>query len=1013
MLSTTIRMMALGLALGIGAHIVQQPAAAQDRVTDTDRRHFDTQVARVLAARCLSCHSGKSPRGKLDLSTRRGVAAGGENGKPLVAGNPQASLLWHRVREGEMPPKKPLPAAERQLLKDWIADGAVWGTSPIDALRWTTAGRAGYDWWSLQPLREVTPPEPPSGATTRNGIDHFVVRRLADRKLSSAAEADPRTLIRRLFYDLTGLPPAPEQVARFIENPSDAAYRKLVDDLLASTAYGERWGRHWLDVARFGESDGFERNAPRKTLWYYRDWVIQALNDDMPYDQFVKMQLAGDLLQPGPQGTAAVGFLVAGVHNTVVGGSQRMKLLARQDELEEIVAAVSQSFLGLTVNCARCHDHKFDPIPTAEYYRMISALDGVQHGERAVAQPDVAPQLAKSLKRVQALETELQSIDSEARKQILAHRKQAPKPEPGVDRPQPYATWEFEGDLKDSRGRLHGTAHGQARLQNGALLLDGNQSYVATVPLEQNIAEKTLEAWVILDNLTQRGGGIISLESIGGARFDAIVFGEREPGRWMAGSDGFTRTKSFQGSQEMTGAREPVHVAIVYQRDGRITGYRNGRVYGQSYKTGFATFAAKQSHILFGLRHSPASGNRLFQGRILRANLYDRALNAEAVAAAAGLESDFVSTEAIIAWLPETGKQQRRKLQIQLDSERNVLRGLQAQERSKVYSVVPRNPGVMRIHRRGSVTDYGDEVTPGGVAAVAALDADFGLAKNASDADRRRKLAEWITARDNPLFARVIVNRLWHYHFGTGIVDTPSDLGFNGGRPTHPDLLDWLAQQLRAADYRLKPLHRLIVQSATYRQSSSATPRGLAQDAGNRYLWRFAPRRIEAEVVRDAALQVAGALNPQRGGPGFEDVSITPNNGTTYYEPIDRPGADLNRRTVYRFAPRGGRSTVLDTFDCPDPSTATPRRSVTTTPLQALSLLNNSFILRMADAFAERVQREGHRDPRQQVRRAWQLALLRNPEADEERLGVILAQQHGLSTLCRALFNSNEFIIID
>jgi len=1013
MLSMTLRMVALGLALGIWPQIPQRQAAAADGVDDAPRRHFDAKVARVLAAHCLSCHSGKSPRGKLDLSTRRGFESGGENGRPVMPGNPQASLLWHRVRDGEMPPKKNLPAADRQILQDWIADGAVWGTSPIDALRWTTSGRAGYDWWSLQPLRDVRPPALAKGTRARNGIDHFVARRLAERALPPAPEADSRTLIRRLYYDLIGLPPAPEQVARFIENPNEEAYRKLVDDLLASTAYGERWGRHWLDVARFGESDGFERNSPRKTLWYYRDWVIQALNDDMPYDQFVKMQLAGDILQPGPQGAAAVGFLVAGVHNTVVGGSQRMKLLARQDELEEIVAAVSQSFLGLTVNCARCHDHKFDPVPTTEYYRMISALDGVQHGERAVPKPDIANQLAETLKRVKTLGTELQMIDAGARKQILAQRKQSPKPKPRIDRPQPYATWEFEGNLKDSRGRLHGTAHGQARLQNGALLLDGNQSYVATAALAQDIAEKTLEAWVILDNLTQRGGGVISLESIGGVRFDAIVFGEREPGRWMAGSDGFTRTKSFNGDQETIGVQEPVHVAIVYQRDGRITGYRNGRAYGQGYKTGFAPFAAKQSHILFGLRHSPATGNRLFQGRILRANLYDRALNAEAVAASAGLESDFVSQDAIIAWLPETGKQQRRKLQARLDSARIALRSLQAQERSKVYSVVPRNPGVMRVHRRGSVTDYGDEVTPGGVAAVAALDADFGLAKNAPDAERRRKLAEWITARANPLFTRVIVNRLWHYHFGTGIVDTPSDLGFNGGRPTHPDLIDWLARQLQAANYRIKPLHRLIVLSATYRQSSSAHPRGLAQDAGNRYLWRFAPRRIEAEVVRDSALQVAGVLNPQRGGPGFEDVSITPNNGTTYYEPIDRPGAELNRRTVYRFAPRGGRSSVLDTFDCPDPSTATPRRSVTTTPLQALSLLNNPFILRMADAFAQRIEREGHRDPRQQVRRAWQLALLRTPEADEERLGVMLTQQHGLSTLCRALFNSNEFIIVD
>ncbi|MEO1993915.1 MAG: DUF1553 domain-containing protein [Planctomycetaceae bacterium] len=1007
------RAVALGLAIGIFTETWQLPAVGADTSEDAQRREFDTQVARVLAANCLSCHSGKSPRGKLDLSRQQGVAAGGENGKPLVAGNPDESLLWQRVRDGEMPPKKRLKPADKQLLKEWISKGAIWGTSPIDAFRWTTAGRAGYDWWSLLPLRPVKPPPAKADMWSRNGIDHFVARRLAERGLSPPPEAAPRTLIRRLHYDLIGLPPAPEEVERFVKNPTEEAYRKLVDDLLASTHYGERWGRHWLDVARYGESDGFERNAPRKTLWHYRDWVIQALNKDLPYDQFVRMQLAGDVLQPGPDGAAAVGFLVAGVHNTVVGGSQRMKLLARQDELEEIVAAVSQSFLGLTVNCARCHDHKFDPISTTEYYRMISALDGVQHGERSVPRPDIANQLTVAAELVKSLQSQLQLIDSQARKQILADRKNTSKPTPKIDRPQPYATWEFEGNFKDSRGRLHGTAKGQARIVNGSLLLDGNDSYVETVPLQREMTEKTLEAWVILDDLQQRGGGVISLETIGGSRFDAIVFGEREAGHWMAGSDGFRRTQSFNGVTENLAMNEPVHFAIVYDRGGRITGYRNGRAYGQTYSSGFATFGAKQSHILFGLRHAPASGDRLLRGRILRANLYDRALTASAVAAAAGLESHFVSREAILAWLPDKIKQQRSEIQSRLDSAQNTWRGLQARDQSKVYSVVPRTPGVMRVHRRGSVTDYGEEVTPGGVAAVATLKPDFGLTKTANDANRRRKLAEWITAPANPLFPRVIVNRLWHYHFGTGIVDTPSDLGFNGGRPTHPDLIDWLAQQLQQYDYRLKPLHRLIVLSTTYRQGSTAHPQGLARDAGNRYLWRFSPRRIEAEVVRDATLMVAGALNPQPGGPGFEDVTITPNNGTTYYEPIDRPGAALNRRTVYRFTPRGGRSTVLDTFDCPDPSTATPRRSVTTTPLQALSLLNNPFILRMAEAFAQRVQRDTSRDPRQQVRRAWQLALLRAPEAEEERLAVALVEQHGLFTLCRALFNCNEFIIVD
>jgi hypothetical protein len=319
----------------------------------------------------------------------------------------------------------------------------------------------------------------------------------------------------------------------------------------------------------------------------------------------------------------------------------------------------------------------------------------------------------------------------------------------------------------------------------------------------------------------------------------------------------------------------------------------------------------------------------------------------------------------------------------------------------------------MRIHIRGSVTNYGPTVTPGGIAAVPGLSADFQLAADAPDASRRRKLADWVTSPRNPLFTRVIVNRVWHYHFGRGIVSTPSDFGFNGSRPSHPQLLEWLASRFASGKFRLKALHRTILLSATYRQASRARPRALIRDASNRLLWRVSPRRIEAEVLRDSILAVAGQLNEEGGGPGFVDVSITPNNGTTYYEPLDKDDPALNRRTVYRFTPRGGRSAVLDTFDCPDPSTAAPRRNVTTTPLQALSLLNNPFVLRMARHFAARIVAEVGDDIERQVIRGWQLAVQHDPDARQRDLSLELLRQHGLQALCRALFNTNDFIIIE
>ena len=569
-------------------------------------------------------------------------------------------------------------------------------------------------WWSFTPAGTIKVPTVGSGSNPAHPIDAFIRSRLAKEGLAPSKPASPGVLVRRLHFDLLGLPPAPGVVEEFARDPSPAAYRELVDSLLASPHYGERWARHWLDVARYGESNGFEYNEARRNAWPYRDWVIKAFNDDLPYDEFARMQLAGDILKPGKEGTAAVGFLVAGTHNTVLGSSDQMKRQARQDELEEIVGTVTQGFLGLTVHCARCHDHKTDPIPNSEYYRVAAALSGVRHGTR--------------------------------------------------------------------------------------------------------------------------------------------------------------------------------------------------------------------------------------QG---------------------------------------------------------------------MFSVRPANPGVMRIHHRGSAGDLGDEVTPGGVAALQGLSAEFKLAGNSSDAQRRQALAAWVTAPANPLFARVIVNRAWHYHFGRGIVETPSDLGAGGGRPTHPELLDWLAGWFRRNGYSLKALHRLVVTSETWRQSSASRPAALARDSGNSLLWRFSPRRVEAEVLRDSILQVAGVLNTHRGGPGYEDVREQHFNAGRYYHPIEVKGAKFNRRTIYRFSPRGARDALLDTFDCPDPSTTSPRRAVTTTPLQALSLSNNPFVWRMADSFAARVSKEAGGEVLRQLELAWRLCLGRPPAEGELERGRQLVEKQGLSSLCRVLFNSSEFVLIE
>ncbi len=1006
-LAVWLVVMAVSLALPVLPVSAAEPADAID---------FDTQVAPILVSHCLDCHGGSEPKAGLSLQRSEAAMLGGDSGPVIVAGKADESELWLRVESDDMPPKHPLADQDKALLKAWIEQGAAWGTSPIDAFAATTATRAGRDWWSLQPLRQVDPPTTDGVAV--HPIDAFVRERLraANDQLAIQPQADPRTLLRRLYFDLIGLPPTPEQVQAFAANPSPEAYKQCVEQLLASPAYGERWARHWLDVVRFGESDGFERNMPREHAWLYRDWVIDALNEDLPYDEFVRQQLIGDQLDGGIRGAAATGFWVAGVHNTVVGGSERMKQLARQDEIEEVLATIGQTFLGLTINCARCHDHKFDPISQTEFYQLASAISGLGYGDREVQDPTQAEALQRLESQRQRLSEQLAKIDTAARAAILAAREANPADAPAG--PQPFAVWEFDDNAQDAIGQLHGRLQGTAKLEDGALLLDGG-GYLETAPIDTDIAEKTLEVWVQLDDLQQRGGGVLSIESRDGVIFDSIVFGEQQPEHWMAGSNNFLRTASFQAAAEDAAQARPVHVALVYEADGTIRGYRDGLAYGQPIrKSALQTYKAGQTELVFGLRHKPFSEARALRGRVYRAAFYNTALSPAQIAASAGRSTDYVSQQEIVDSLSAAQRAQRQSWKDQLDAITQQRDQVAAAARRTLYTLTASRGAPTHVLLRGDPDNLGPLVAPAAVAAIGGLSADFGLPPDAPEADRRRKLADWITDPANPMFSRVIVNRVWHYHFGTGILDTPNDFGFNGGRPSHPDLLEFLAAGFRDDGFRLKNLHRLIVTSQTYRQASrSESPaiqtQGQAIDANNRLLWRGPSRRLEAEAIRDAMLCVAGKLNDTRGGPSFKDVAVNFVNGTTYYEPLDVDGEAFFRRTVYRFNPRGGRSALLDTFDCPDSSSTAPRRAVTTTPLQALSLLNNAFVLRMAEYFAQRVAAEAGEDTAAQIKRAWQLALARSPTQREAELSRTLVDQHGLPALCRGLFNSNEFVIVD
>jgi hypothetical protein len=1003
-LSTTCTLL-LALAIAwLSGSMAARSAPAPEAPKAEFSAEFDKTIAPLLASRCLGCHNAIELKGKFDLTSHATAMRGGENGAAIVPGNPDDSLLWQYIDGDTMPPKKPLAAAEKEILRKWIADGAKWGTDPIDRFAYTTDVRAGYDWWSLQPIKRPVLPEA-IGAGVRQPLDAYIAAKRHEMKLPGSPEADRRTLARRVTVDLIGLPPTPAEMDEFLADASPDAYERLADRLLASPHYGERWGRSWLDVVRFGESDGYEYDKLREHAWPYRDWVISALNRDMPYDEFVRLQLAGDVLRPDdPQGVVATGFLVAGSHDGLVPAGDIMKAIMRQDELEDVVGVIGQSFLGLTVNCARCHDHKFDPIRQREYYAMTSAIAGYSHGERNLP---VATDFAAIDRRISALRRELHELEDPVRKRIAAER--TGKPVVAADL-QPVAAWDFRRGLRDIVGEAQMELVGGAKLQDGALRLDGKTAYAASAKLRQDIHEKTLEAVVSLDTLDQQGGGAISLQTLDGGTFDAIVFAEREQNRWMAGSEGFARTRPFVADPE-TKTGQQVHLAIVYRADGTIAAFRDGQPYGKPYQAEKpVAYAAGSAQVLLGLRHMAAGGNRLLAGKVYRAALYDRALADDEIAALAQRGANLVTEREIVAALTAEQRAHHTSLQKQLDA----LSARRASVKSqRIYTCVPQPAGVGHILARGNPQQPLAVVSAGGVASIRGVVADFGLPPDAPEGQRRAKLAAYIANPANPLFSRVMVNRLWHYHFGEGIVDTPSDFGFSGSRPTSPELLDFLADEFIHAGFSQKRMHRAIVDSATYRQSSAPIPAALKIDGDNRYLWRKAPQRLEAEVVRDAMLAAAGTLNTAMGGPGFQDFRTYVFKSTQFYEPIDAVGPQVERRTVYRTWARGGRNPLLDTLDCPDPSTTTPKRAVTTTPLQAMAMWNNAFVLRMAERLAARAKREAGGDAKGQIAAVYRLTLCRNPTPQESQTLAEFVTKFGLNAACRVMLNSNEFMYVD
>lgn len=941
---------------------------------------FERDIRPLLLARCAGCHGSGQSKGGLRLDRRESAQRGGASGPVIIPGNSAASELMRRVTSHDpltqMPPTGArLTPREVARLREWIDAGAAW---PPDAEHAGEPGvaaaprRADKSWWSLQPVTNPAPPATPGipAAWARSPLDRFIYAGLAAKGLRPAPRADRRTLIRRLYYDLTGLPPTPEEVAAFVADPDPQAWERLVDRLLASPHYGEQWGRHWLDVARFGESKGFEQNHLVNNLWAYRDYVIQSFNDDKPFDRFMIEQLAGDVVGAGdPRVEIATAFLVCGPYDSVGNQDEAQQKVIRANTIDDMITATSNAFLGLTVNCARCHHHKFDPIPTEDYYRMRAAFEGVTHGERVLATPAAKEAHARLTAPLEARRRELGAGIEALEKEIaLRARDLAGRAGkwtlPKVTRHfnehrfTPVTTRHLRFRIRATSDRPNSGAN--ARLDEFEVWTSG--------PGTRNVALATAGT-TVRGATTRRAEDLVGASAYGVELVTDGKFGER----WFVGAP---------AELELTFARPERIDRIVFSQDRTLAPGASATHLGPlvtEYEIEVAADGRNWRRIADSLVREP----------------FNEAQTVERFAARVTAPAEAAR---LASW---------RADRLAVERELKAIPPLPLHWAGKF--VPP--PAKTEVQRGGDPQRPGAEVRPASLALLDGVLPGYELPADAPEADRRLALARWLADERHPLTARVIANRIWHYHFGAGIVDTPSDFGYLGGRPSHPELLDWLAHRLRQHGWRLKPLHREILLSEAWRQSSDFREDAARIDGASRWLWRFPPRRLDAEEIRDTLLAVAGRLDRQAGGPGFRLYRYLEDNVATYL-PLDEHGPATWRRAVYHQNARASLVDGLTDFDQPDNAAPAPARIRTTSPLQALTQLNHQLTLDLADALTARLTREVSGDDGARIERAFLLAFQRRPTPPEAAAARQLIAAHGWRALTRALLNANELFYL-
>ena len=960
---------------------------------------FERDIRPLLVQHCQTCHGPSKQKGGLRLDLKAAAFQGGDSGPVIVKGNAAESLIVQLASGQEedrvMPPKGPrLTADELGTLRAWIDQGASW-TGP--------AGEDdGHDWWSLRPLdRPAVPGLGPAAGGARNPIDAFVRAKLREKGLTPSPEADRRTLARRLYFDLIGLPPGPEELDTFVADPAPDAYERLVDRLLTSPHHGERWARHWLDVAHYGDTHGYDKDQPRPFAWPYRDYVIRSFNADKPYGDFVREQVAGDVLAPHTaDGITAMGFIAAGpwdlighaeVPETKIDGK-----IARHLDRDDIVANTINTFISLTVQCAQCHNHKFDPISQEDYYRLQAVFAALDRADRPYFTDPVA---ARKSAQLGALRDALKQR-REAAETAIARACGAPL---------------AELDRKIAAASTPATARAEFGYHS-AIEPKQDAARWVQVDLGRSATIDKVVLWGCHDDFNNIGAGFgfpvrFLVEASNDAPFRAGVVPIVDRSRHDVPNPGIA-PQAFPGqgargryvrvtATRLAPRQNDFNFALAELEVFDATGTNLAR---SAVVTAQNTIEApprwRQANLVDGYAPGRAGGEDLGKLKQERQALVARVVSPAVARDLAGIVEELERVEAELAKLTPAG----------LVYAGTIHKGGGAFRGTGPDGGKPR---AIHVLRRGDVKTPGPEVGPGALNVLSELSGTFDLSASHTEGDRRAALARWLTDSRNSLTWRSIVNRVWQYHFGRGIVGTPNDFGRMGQVPTHPELLDWLAVELRDSGQSLKNLHRLIVTSATYRQASAGNPSAEALDAGNAYVWRMNRRKLEAEAIRDAALAVAGKLNPTMGGPAFQDFVVEHPEHSPHYEyELQKPDDPRTfRRAVYRFLVRSKPQPFMSVLDCADPSMQVDRRNETLSPLQALALYNNGFMLTMARLLAQRVEPAG--GPSEQTAAAFRLALGRQPTPTERDALSAHARQYGLLSACRVILNLNEFVFVD